>query len=153
MRLRKTCKDQGALFGDKNLHNAGMQGEGGGGVLNNAIWRRGVAALCRLCRILPPYTPTPTPLDPYSRTISCNRMLIGKYWWDPPYPFFHPLRVLEFIYRTYVRKRVRTAYISCHIGFSYPFLTSLINAFLLNFPISFGPVFQEYFHPFLRLCC
>lgn len=111
----KRVKIKGYSLGDKNLHNTGMQGEGGVGVLNNAIWRRGVAALCRLCRILPPYTPTPTPLDPYSPTISYNRMLIGKYWWDPPHPFFHPLRVLEFIYRTYVRKTVRTPYICVYI--------------------------------------
>lgn len=79
------------------------------GVLNNAIWRRGVAALCRLCRIPPPYTPTPaTPLHPpwlppstnnqekgrggggIGMVVPCNRMLIGKYWWDFPYGD-HPL--------------------------------------------------------------
>lgn len=49
------------------------------GVLNNAIWRRGVAALCRLCRIPPPYTPTPaTPLHPPWLPPSTNNQEKGR---------------------------------------------------------------------------
>lgn len=92
------------LLGIKTFIMLECRGERVTGVLNNAIWRRGVAALCRLCRIPPPYTPTPaTPLHPPwlpPRTtkrrregigmVPCNRMLIGKYWWDFPYGN-HPL--------------------------------------------------------------
>ena len=114
---------------DKNLHNAGMPGWREAGMLNNAIWRRGVAALFRLCRIPPSYTPTLTPLDPYPRTIPCNRMLIGKYLWHPSFPVFPSGEVLEFIYRTYVINWVLSeVYV--------PVLTSI--RFLLNSYKKFG---------------
>lgn len=96
-------------FRDKNVHNAGMREPKGDipppgrrRVLNNAIWRRGVATLCVLCRAYhyhirlhfepsrtPALSPASCPPAPWvfpSRErgrsfayIAANRMLIGKY--------------------------------------------------------------------------